>query len=449
MNVHIGNVSEFNEQFEQDLTRAEREDIREACDIYSGITPFLTDAPSHVVLPLGVDDERWWDLLTARLGWEGLAVHVVDVPDDGDLCAVVAGSPTLRTVVDAAGPTGAVVPWGETEPYRKLVAELAPEGASRSDRPSALTRAESKTGGLDILAAAAEASAAVTVPRSRLCTSPEELIHAVRALAGGGRRLIAKSNFGVSGYGTCSIDPVWARDDLVDRFLDHLTASNHRFGHWPILVQEEVVRVRASPADLTGDGEVLPDGSVVLQGNATMLVDANHYGGAVTACSSMVPDDVWATISAYTYDVGVLLAADGYRGWYDVDLLQSVDGRLYALEINARRTGPVAAFTIASRAKARGLGRAVACRDAVSLPGRFSPAEVFDALWALEPLHGGTIVPTSFLGLDGSSPAIGLGAIAAGGLEAVAMLDHVIDRLGASLLANDRFLRTAARGARG
>lgn len=431
MNVHVGNVAEFNEQFEFGLEAEETAAIREACDIYSGIAPFLTDEPSLVVVPRKVADERWWDVLSEKLGWT-MSVLTIEVPPSESLCQVVADQPDFRSALSTV--RGTVVGWGETPHLRSLLEDWPHLAATRGERFDVQTFIESKSGCLEVLAAAAEGSRSISVPRSRTCWSNAELMHAVRSLGRDGRRLVAKSNFGVSGFGTSSLDPAWAAGTAAEGLLGHLISASHRYSRWPIVVQEEVPRVRASAADLTGDAEVLPDGSVEYRGSAAMLVESNHYGGAVTACASMFPQDGWAAIESFTLEVGSIVSDLGYRGWFDVDFLASVDSQIYALEINARRTGPIAAFTIAGRARELGLGTAVACRDAVNLPRRYTPAQVYDAYWAVQARHGGRIVPTSFLGLDASSPVIGLAAIADDASEAVDLLDVGIDELGRYLL---------------
>lgn len=437
--VHIGNVAEFNEQFLTVEQGDLRELIRHDCDTYAGIAPFFSEDPGLVVLARDSGDPRWWDLLAERLAWDSLTPHVIPTGIDEDLSGRARQDPVVRDAVAQARASGAkVLSWGETGPFRSLVHTLPDEVAPRSVDARAARAAESKSGSTEVFEAARLASDAnVMVPWSFRCDDDAALIQAIEEMAEGGRGVILKSDFGVGGFGTALLQPEFtrSRDDCMAA-VESLRGEDPRYSSWPLVVQSRVVRRRGGPGDLTGDGEVLPDGSVLYRGGAKMLVDGTHYAGAVTSCVTMASLSTWLEIEDFTISVGRVLSGKGYRGWFDVDFLEGVDGRLHALEINARRTGPVAPLTIARRLGALH-GEAfssVACLDSVTLPRRLSARATFDALQSTESGRSEWLVPTSFLGTEDPRPGLGLAVAAATAAEAMARLDQSVNELLRALL---------------
>ncbi len=160
-----------------------------------------------------------------------------------------------------------------------------------------------------------------------------------------------------------------------------------------------------------------------------MLVDGTHYVGAATESELWAPAKTWSAVERFTLQVGHELAALGYRGWYDVDFIAAVDHQLWALEINARRTGPTVVLTIAERLAAirPGPPSAVICCDSIPLPRRYDAAEVFEAFTQSKPCMSEDVIPTAFFGTDAMEPSLGLAATGTDIERARALLECAAD----------------------
>ena len=433
-NLHIGNVAEFNEQYGVSADDGVRRLVREECDCYGAIAPFLSTDPGLVVLSRNGADSRWWDLLGERLRWESLQPYSVDVTMDESLCAAASKDAfVVGELSEVVNRGDQAIPWGESPSYRQLVSTLPPERASRSANAQIQAWAESKAnfGTIAECALARSPDDGVKLPVTIICHSETELLDALRSVASDGARLLLKAEFGVGGFGTTVIQPEWAQTAAARQAcLAGLRQSDERFTRWPVVVQEYVPRSRLTSSDLTGDAEVAHDGLVSFRSGATMLVDSTHYSGAVTACGSHFPPAVWERVRRFTLAVGEELATRGYRGWYDVDFIESLTGQLMPLELNARRTGPIVAHTIGQRVSMiHGRPVVAAVYDAFPLPRRIDDDKVFEAF---AKLNSGSLyppIPTAFLGTAASSPKIGLGVVGETALEAVACMNAAADEL--------------------
>lgn len=156
-----------------------------------------------------------------------------------------------------------------------------------------------------------------------------------------------------------------------------------------------------------------------------MLVSDMRYAGSGTRAAEPNEVGLWSDLSSFTRSVGETLSALGYRGWFDVDYIVDPSGCPCALEINARRTGPIVSLNLLARY--REIGRpgieAVASNDAFRLPARISAKEAFDIFWSASRTQGVAAIPTYFLGTDALLPTIGVAVGAADHLEALSGLN--------------------------
>jgi hypothetical protein len=186
------------------------------------------------------------------------------------------------------------------------------------------------------------------------------------------------------------------------------------------LLLEEVAGGGA-PRDLTYDGVVGAGGEVHDVGVAVMDVQGTAYRGA-TAGPGVVPDPLAEAAARFGHAVGREVAAAGYRGWFDVDLVTGDDGRLAPTEINLRLTGPSVAFMIKSRLDAiRGGDHVVRTVDRVPLGVRL-PDELLVALLGRLDRRcaeiGAVVVPTIPTAAFEPAPYLGV-ALAAHTLDEV------------------------------
>jgi hypothetical protein len=111
-----------------------------------------------------------------------------------------------------------------------------------------------------------------------------------------------------------------------------------------------------------------------------MDIDGTSYQG-VTVGPGAVPEAPAGVAERFAAAVGRALAAEGYRGWYDVDFVMDGAGRLAPVEINLRLTGPAVAFMIQARlARLHGGRPVVRTLDRLPLGARLPAAALADHL---------------------------------------------------------------------
>jgi hypothetical protein len=111
---------------------------------------------------------------------------------------------------------------------------------------------------------------------------------------------------------------------------------------------EEYVEGSGPFRNPTFDAVIDDNGGVHPVGVGLMDIDGTSYRG-VTVGPGVLPDALAETAVRFGSAVGRALAADGYRGWYDVDFVTDQTGRLAPTETNLRFTGPAVAFSIQAR----------------------------------------------------------------------------------------------------
>jgi hypothetical protein len=231
-------------------------------------------------------------------------------------------------------------------------AELAGEELA----PAAL-RYESKREAHELFVRLAPDHPGIAVPRQWPVRNRWAATRAVRARARRGHSTVVKTEHGAGGAGTWVVD-----------------GNPVRLPHGPLLLEEHV-----PGHDLTYDGIVDAAGVVHDVGVAVMDVRGTAYQGA-TVGPLVVPAAAAVVASRFGHAVGEQVAATGYRGWFDVDLVAGPDGRLAPTEINLRLTGPSTAFMIKARLDAiRGGDHVVRTVDHVPLGARL-PGRELDAL---------------------------------------------------------------------
>ncbi|MFE4831024.1 hypothetical protein [Streptomyces sp. NPDC056672] len=335
---------------------------------YAGLALFYSADPGPVFLPLRFD-RSWLDMQRRYLHWPRISVHwTAGEPGVSDvLAADPATVAALRTALDAPG-GGRLLAWGETagtERLRAAVSGPAAPGGGPARRHGQASF-ESKREAHRRFSECARGRPEILIPRQEVYDDAETAATALAARAEAGTGpVMLKSDFGVGGFGTRLVRPdEIPTQDGMWALLRALTDDDAIFGVLPLLV-EEYVEPHPLHCQLTYDGEITGDG-VADRGTALMHVTGTHYRGATTGPGAL-PEPLRRSVTDFGRAVGAMLAAEGYRGWFDVDFVRARDGRLAPTEINARRTGPCAAMAIAANLGASS-GRPVVVRTEDTLP---------------------------------------------------------------------------------
>ena len=398
--VIVGNAAEFNGQFGQGVRGP---------DHYSCLAAFCAARPAMVLLPMPV--EGWWiEHVGAALGWEGVQVHS-GLAGDARVCVAVGARPDLLRRI--AAERSRTLPWGRTADF----AAIAP---GPRDALRAVRRYESKRHAHTLFRALAGEHPRIAVPAQRPMGSPRAL---ARELSDG-RRVVLKREYGVGGAGTLIVSgdtpglrPLlrrWARDGaLVEEYVEG----------------DEVHR------DVTFDAVVAADGWVHPVGAGLMHVDGTAYRG-VTVGPGVLPDVLARAAAGFGTAVGRALAADGYRGWFDVDFVATASGRLAPTEINLRLTGPAVAFHVqAALDRRRGGRHIVRTADQLPLGARLPSAalreHVTDLVRRCQGL-GATLLVTIPTAAFDAAPYLGV-AIAARTVSAAAAAETAVRQANADL----------------
>ncbi len=386
--VHLGNVGEFNAQFPGGAA------LLRGGDHYACLAAFAGPHPKAVVLPRHVDP-AWMRMLAGPLGWADVEVYGGFAGDAG-LSEAVLADPVLLERITAAGLP--VIPWGRTARSARIAAAVGPRGGQDAETLRAVHRYESKAAAHALFEALAPDHPGVAVPAQHPVASRRALARVLATRAAAGRTSVVKTEYGVGGSGTLVVTPGQvgsAREAralagrlppgggvLVEDYVEEYVAE---------YAQEYVVEYADAYAAEYGDGPAPPrhptfdavvaaDGRVHPVGAGVMDIEGTGYRG-VTVGPAVLPDTLAETAARFGSAVGGALAADGYRGWYDVDFVTDRAGRLCPTEINLRLTGPAVAFVIQARlAEVHGGSFCVRTLDCLPLGARLPSAALFEHL---------------------------------------------------------------------
>ncbi|MEU6973498.1 hypothetical protein AB0A71_38425 [Kitasatospora aureofaciens] len=415
--VHLGNVADFNAQFFAPGTDAEQRARRlRQAHHYACLAVGYSPEPAVLVLPAEVDRE-WTDWLARELEWGPVEVHS-GVADGRTLAEALAARPALAArIADSGLP---VVSWGRT--------------AAQGEGPelAAVRRYESKAAAHGLFSALAAEHPGIVVPAQERPESRRRAARRLTVRAARGLTTVLKSPHGVGGYGTVVVEPA----ELFaagggSALLRRLVRSETMPRHGELLLEEYVdpgpaARLR----DLTYDAVVGPDGAVHPVGAGAMEVAGTRYQG-VTVGPGAVPRAAAETARRFALAVGERLAADGYRGWFDVDFVTDRQRRLAPTEINLRLTGPAVAFVLRERLDQvrGGPGHLVRTLDGMPLGARLAPEALHGHLDRLRrrcARFGVTLLPLIPTAGREPEPAVGL-ALAGPDTEALDAARAVVE----------------------
>lgn len=396
---------------------------------------FWTARPRVLVLSAGVDT-AWFEDVHEVMGWAAPPIVspesrsgrlLKDLLRDGSALAALrdalAGRPRVRLVTWGATPelyvlAGVLRGWGH-----EVELDCTPE-----DDYWASLYLDSKVSCQDL----ANRLGSFTVPPGVTASNELELRGALEAVLGRHQRAIVKSHYGVGGDG---IAVVRAEGRGLSSFW-HTVHRDPFLREYPLVVQQFVEHAPEAACPAV-DMLITDDGvrRIVL---SAMAVVGHRLRGVCVGRTS-VPAEVGEQISRIGAEVGGAAHELGFRGWFCIDYLRGVDGRLHVTEFNARRSGAAHAIELLDHWGAAGELVAYSA-DRLELTPRpgLSYAEhlrpVFRRLWS----EGVRVVPMSVRGLANTRPSVGVVAVAATAAEA----ELVVTTLPA--LVDDHFTGTRA-----
>ncbi|MGW5675939.1 GNAT family N-acetyltransferase [Streptomyces sp. NPDC003860] len=381
--VHLGNVAEFQAQFAGAGRRprpAAPPARFPAADHYACLAAFASPHPVALALPARVP-AGWIDLVARQLRWA--RVEVYDRLDEAALLAQGGFGERWRD--------RPFVAWGHTDVAARLAGRRLPADALRHE-----SKAESHA----LFRRLAPDHPGIRVPDRWPAATRRAAARLIAARARSGARTVVKTAHGAGGSGTRIA-------------TGRVRALSLPPG--PLLVEEYVTGDGTHP---TYDGLVDARGTVHDVGVASMDMggpDGTAYRGA-TVGPGAVPDRIARPALRFGRAVGRALAADGYRGWFDVDFVTGDDGLLAPVETNLRLTGPSVAFMIKLRLdETRGGDHLVRCVDRVDLGARLPDGELMAFLTGLTERCAGVdavLIPTIPSAAYDPAPYVGV-AVAA------------------------------------
>ncbi|MEY9966758.1 GNAT superfamily N-acetyltransferase [Streptacidiphilus sp. MAP12-16] len=433
--VHLGNVAEFNAQFDDPQFGDGPRDWREASDHYACLAAFASPHPAVVVLPQHVED--WWvRWLAERLAWGEVEVHG-GLGGESGLCDAVRARPELLERIRSFGLP--LIPWGRTAQFERIAAAPA-SGAGEVLR--ATRHYESKAAAHALFGELAGDHPGISVPAQQRMGSRWQLARVLAARATAGATSVVKTDYGVGGSGTQVVTP----RQLTT--MAGVRAVTRRLPAGGVLL-EDFVDGAGPFRPPTFDAVIGADATVHQVGTGAMDIEGTSYRG-VTVGPGAVPEALADTATRFGTAVGRALAADGYRGWYDVDFVAGRDGSLAPTEINLRLTGPAVAFVVQARLDRLHGGRhLVRTLDCLPLGARLPSAALrdhFDQLARRCGSMGVTLLPTIPTAAFDPYPYVGV-ALAARTLQALDEAESLLRRANAALAEMFRPGEVTASGA--
>ncbi|WP_354638403.1 hypothetical protein [Kitasatospora camelliae] len=406
--VHIGDVADFNARF-----LAQSPGAREQGHHYSCLAAFYSPHPAALLLPHQVE-EGWIRWLERELAWDPVELHSGLAVDRG-MAEALAARPALRQRIEGLGLP--VHRWG------------------RPDLPT-VRRYEAKSASSALFGRVAADHPGITVPRQEPADSPRRLARLLTRRAGRGETTVLKADHGVGGFGTALVTPEDVHRAGGGRELLRRLA---RDGVLPegggLRVEEYVESCGGRLRDLTFDAVIGADGGVHPVGVGVMRVVGTGYRGA-TVGPGTVPAPLADTAVRFGLAVGEVLAAEGHRGWYDIDFVTHRTGRLAPTETNLRLTGPAVAFMLRARLDAvRGPGHHVRTLDRLPLGARLPQSALLAHLESLAARcrpFGATLLPTIPTASFDPHPSVGV-ALAATSPDALEAAEAVVRHANAAL----------------
>ncbi len=256
-----------------------------------------------------------------------------------------------------------ILVWGASAELYRLIATLQKLGLRFTvpDVPpveNAWTYQEfgSKAGFRNLAQKLSQRYPQINIPPGFICQTLPEALQVAQDFAKRDIPFVVKTNQGSTGWGSIVFKPADLNQPTPDQ------EEKIRSGIWqsgPVVLEEYIdLHFQASdnpdhfPLIPTIDALITATGEVQFQFTGNMIMEnLTHYHG-VALGQGVLPAELEARLQEIISIFGTALAENGYRGWFDVDLICDAQQNLYCNEINARRTSPIHAWEIFTRLKA-------------------------------------------------------------------------------------------------
>jgi pre ATP-grasp domain-containing protein/ATP-grasp domain-containing protein len=325
--IFLGNF-EVEEQWaadEQALPRISAASGTAVVNSMDEFTLLLGGKDDHVVLKHAPDEA--YRAYLEELGLDLPQVHVVSDSDPGhNVSQDALASPDLLGDLNKLGVDGARL-------LAHGVSTVEEELSARTGVPlAAPAAAVCKAVNSKVYSRRLADELGLRQPGGWACDTPDELAAAVReagSVLAGGRQVVVKEAFGVSGKGIAVV----TSELRLDRLHRMISATARRAGRDRIaFVIEEWVAKRA---DLNYQFTVARDGSVRFDFVKEAITEGGVHKGH--RMPPRLDDEQLRIIRGAAEVIGARLAQDGYFGVVGVDALVEPDGAIFpVLEINAR-----------------------------------------------------------------------------------------------------------------
>lgn len=320
---------------------AEREDLINGESYHGDRTLLWAGDPKLVFVSYPVAHAEW---ITGRLNFPGTRHLAPSQPTPYLSLDILREPALLQALVDYAGVerTVQILPYATTPEFLRLVAALREQHQliillPESPQPENLwvrDYVDTKSG-FHLLAARWLADAENRLPLGIICHTPQQAARAAHWFCGRGETCVVKADTGESGIGFNIFSPCSVSLEETIETLQHNPYLNTE----PILVEQFIpAKQQLSPSPEVfvpplGQGE-----PYIMYPTQQLLMNFGDFCGILVS-GEQFAQPWYADLERCSLAIASGLQAMGYVGHFDLDCVVDDDGRLYPLEVNARRTG--------------------------------------------------------------------------------------------------------------
>ena len=285
---------------------------------------------------------------------------------DQYLCDDIQNDPALfdelvQTIQESACPQ--ILVWGASAAYYRLIHRL--EGMGLSFLPAEVPPAQaawtldhfgSKAGFRMLVEDLAKKYPQIKIPEGIICDNLSDAFEKAQYFAQNNRPFLMKSSRGLAGWQIIIFNPASSLNNLSEHQLEKTRSGIWNSG--PVVVEEYIdsglradMQTDRMPLIPTVNMLITPTGEVQFQFAGNMVIEngADYHG--VGLGLGVLPAGMHEKLQEIGTIIGCALSENGYRGWFDVDLVANERQELFCIETNTRRTGPLHAFDIFTRLK--------------------------------------------------------------------------------------------------
>lgn len=363
--IIIANQREFGSPIDPYLAPEELVDWRQEDFDNESISFFWAGDEKLVITSAAVSQEFIAD--TCRLlGYRALRTAAPAHHTDS-LCDDIQNDPVLfeelvQTIQASDCPQ--ILVWGASAAYYRLIQRLENLGLAflpAEVPPPATAWTQRHFGSKAGFRALAEeltlSHPQVKIPEGFTCPTLPEALTKADYFAAANRPFLLKTNEGAAGWGIIVFNPSSSLHQPTPNQIEKMNSGIWQSG--PVVVEEYItcgfypaISRDRFPLIPTVNALITPAGEVLFQFAANMVMEElTQYHGAALG-RGVLPAAVETKVQEIVHIIGGALAARGYRGWFDVDLVANEQYELFCNEVNARRSSVVHAADVYKRLKA-------------------------------------------------------------------------------------------------